>query len=123
MSESETPPGQRAGAVVAFPAATAPSSVTFDRRELNELFNLYGRMVAAGEWRDYAIDALSEACVFSVFRHAAQAPAYRIEKRPALARRQGAWAVFGEGGMVLKRAHELEQVLTVFESRKFRVVE
>ncbi len=77
------------------------------------------RAIAAGD----AIDALSDACVFSVFRHAAQAPAYRIEKRPALARRQGAWAVIGEGGMVLKRAHELDQVLTVFESRKFRVVE
>ena len=71
----------------------------------------------------YAIDALSDACIFSVFRRATEAPAYRIEKRPALAKRQGAWAVIGEGGMVLKRGQELEQVLTVFDSRKFRVVD
>ena len=103
------------------PSRLAP--VFFERRELTRILQLYGRMVAAGEWRDYAIDALSESCVFSVYRRASEAPAYRIEKRPALARRQGAWAVIGEGGMVLKRAHELEQVLTVFESRRFRVVE
>ena len=105
------------------PQAPRTAQVFFERRELTRILQLYGRMVAAGEWRDYAIDGLAEACVFSVFRHAAQAPVYRIEKRPALARRQGAWAVIGEGGMVLKRAQELEQVLTVFESRRFRVVE
>lgn len=103
------------------PSRLAP--VFFERRELTRILQLYGRMVAAGEWRDYAIDGLSESCMFSVYRRASEAPAYRIEKRPALARRQGAWAVIGEGGMVLKRAHELEQVLTVFESRRFRVVE
>ena len=103
------------------PSRLAP--VFFERRELTRILQLYGRMVAAGEWRDYAIDGLSEACVFSVYRRASEAPAYRIEKRPALARRQGAWAVLGEGGMVLKRGHELEQVLSVFESRRFRVVE
>jgi hypothetical protein len=103
------------------PSRLAP--VFFERRELTRILQLYGRMVAAGEWRDYAIDGLSESCVFSVYRRASEAPAYRIEKRPALARRQGAWAVIGEGGMVLKRGHELEQVLTVFESRRFRVVE
>jgi hypothetical protein len=103
------------------PSRLAP--VFFERRELTRILQLYGRMVAAGEWRDYAIDALSESCLFSVYRRASEAPAYRIEKRPALARRQGAWAVIGEGGMVLKRGHELEQVLTVFESRRFRVVE
>ena len=97
--------------------------VFFDRRELTRILNLYGRMVAAGEWRDYAIDGLADACVFSIFRRASEAPIYRIEKRPALARRQGAWAVIGEGGMVLKRGHELEQVLSVFESRRFRAVE
>lgn len=107
------------------PPSLAPkgASVFFERRELNRILLLYGRMVAAGEWRDYAIDALTDACIFSVFRRAAEAPAYRIEKRPALAKRQGAWAVIGEGGMVLKRAQELEQVLTVFDSRKFRVVD
>ena len=105
------------------PLAAKGASVFFERRELNRILLLYGRMVAAGEWRDYAIDALSVACIFSVFRRATEAPAYRIEKRPALAKRQGAWAVIGEGGMVLKRGQELEQVLTVFDSRKFRVVD
>jgi hypothetical protein len=80
-------------------------------------------MVAAGEWRDYGIAGLAEAAVFSVFRRASEAPLYRIEKRPALARRQGAWAVIGQGGMILRRAHELEQVLRVFDSGRFKVVE
>ncbi len=107
------------------PPSSGPRApqVFFERQEFNRILNLYGRMVAAGEWRDYAIDALAECCVFSVFRRASEAPAYRIEKRPALARRQGAWAVIGEGGMVLKRGHELEHVLSVFESRRFRVVD
>jgi hypothetical protein len=83
---------------------------------------LYGRMVAAGEWRDYAMDGLREAAVFSVFRRAADTPLYRIEKRPALARRQGAWAVIGEGGQILKRGHELAQVLRVFDKGRFSVV-
>lgn len=102
-----------------------PSSpmVFFDRRELDALTRLYGRMVSAGEWRDYAIDGLGEAAVFSVFERTAEQPLYRIEKRPALARRQGAWAVIGRGGMVLKRGHELAEVLRVFDSRRFRVVE
>jgi hypothetical protein len=80
-------------------------------------------MVAAGEWRDYAIDGLAESAVFSVFRRTSEQPLYRIEKRPALARRQGAWAVIGQGGHILRRAHELDQVLKLFDSRQFRVVE
>jgi hypothetical protein len=105
--------------------APQPSTpvVFFDRRELDQLLRLYGRRVAAGEWRDYAIDGLRDAAVFSVFRRAAEAPAYRIEKRPALARRQGAWAVIGQGGVVLKRGHELAQVLKIFDKGKFAVVE
>ncbi|MBA4222940.1 DUF2794 domain-containing protein [Bosea sp. (in: a-proteobacteria)] len=117
MSESETPPGQRAGAVVAFPAAAAPSSVTFDRRELNELFNLYGRMVAAGEWRDYAIDFLRDKAQFSVFRRTAEVPLYRIVKDPALARRQGAYSVVTATGLILKRGAELGRVLKVLDKR------
>lgn len=97
--------------------------VFFERRELERLLRLYGRMVAAGEWRDYAIDPLGEACAFSVFRRSNEQPLYRIEKRPALARRQGAWAVIGQGGMVLKRGQDLEQVLRMFEAGKFRVVD
>lgn len=97
-------------------------AVFFDRGEFNRLLRLYGSMVAQGEWRDYAIDADDEACSFSVFRRATESPLYRIEKRPALARRQGAWSVMGQG-LVLRRGHELDQVLRMFESRKFRVVE
>jgi hypothetical protein len=103
--------------------ALGAGPIFFERRELDLILRLYGRMVAAGEWRDYAIDGLSDAAVFSVFRRASEAPAYRIEKRPALARRQGAWAVIGAGGAVLRRGHELETVLKVFDSRRFRVVE
>src|SRR5580704_18366192 len=106
---------------------TPPSSgrgVTFfERPELDRLLRLYGRQVAAGEWRDYAIDGLKDAAVFSVFRRASEAPLYRIEKRPALARRQGAWAVIGQGGLILRRGHELEQVLRFFERDRFNVVE
>jgi len=97
--------------------------IFFDRRELDRLLGLYGRMVAAGEWRDYGIDGLREAAVFSVFRRTSEAPLYRIEKRPALARRQGAWAVIGQGGLVLKRGHDLEQVLKMFDRGRFRVVD
>jgi hypothetical protein len=104
-------------------AAPAGAVVFFDRREIDQLMRLYGRMVAAGEWRDYAIDGLREAAVFSVFRRTADTPLYRIEKRPALARRQGAWAVVGEGGHILKRGHELAQVLRLFDKGRFSVVE
>jgi hypothetical protein len=107
------------------PSYAAPSGARtfFERREIEQLLRLYGRMVAQGEWRDYAIDGLKDAAVFSVFRRASEAPLYRIEKRPALARRQGAWAVIGEGGMILRRGHELEQVLRWFDKGRFRVVD
>lgn len=104
-------------------AAPAGARTFFERRELERLLRLYGRMVAAGEWRDYAIDGLRDAAVFSVFRRASERPLYRIEKRPALARRQGAWAVIGEGDIILRRGHELEQVLRFFEKGKFKVVD
>ena len=97
--------------------------VFFDRRELGRILNLYGRMVALGEWRDYAIDGLAEAAVFSVFRRASEAPFYRIEKRPALARRQGQWAVISQSGHILKRGHELEQVLKLFDKGRLKAVD
>ena len=97
--------------------------VFFERRELEKLLRLYGRMVAAGEWRDYGIAGLSDCAIFSVFRRASEAPLYRIEKRPELARRQGAWAVIGHGGVVLRRGHDLDQVLRVFERGRFRVID
>ena len=107
------------------PSYSAPRSavVFFERRELDLLLRLYGRMVAAGEWRDYAIDGLSDFAAFSVFKTASEQPLYRIEKRPALARKQGAWAVVGEGGHILKRGHDLAQVLRVFDKGRFKVVE
>ena len=105
------------------PAPRSTTTVFFERRELDRLLRLYGRMVAAGEWRDYAISGLSDAAVFAVFRRASEQPLYRIEKRPALARRQGAWAVIGQGGVILRRAHELELVLRLFDGRRFQVVE
>ena len=104
-------------------SAPRASQVFFERRELEKLLSLYGRMVAAGEWRDYGIAGLSDCAVFSVFRRASEAPLYRIEKRPELARRQGAWAVIGQGGLILKRGHELEQVLKVFDKGRFKIVD
>jgi hypothetical protein len=106
------------------PITVSPASglVFFDRRELTALLELYGRMVGAGLWRDYAIDALKDAAVFSVFRRAAETPIYRIEKRPALSQRQGAWSVSAHGGLVIRRGHDLAQVLRVFDRARFAVV-
>lgn len=89
--------------------------VTFHRRELDQILRIYGRMVAANEWRDYAIDHLSDRAVFSVFRRTSETPLYQIVKDPSLARRQGAWAVISANGITLKRGYELERVLTVFD--------
>jgi len=97
--------------------------VFFERKELDKLLRLYGRMVAAGDWRDYAINGEKDAATFSVFRRSGEAPLYRIEKRPGLARRQGAWAVIGQGEVVLRRGHDLELVLKMFDTRKFRVID
>jgi hypothetical protein len=85
--------------------------VTFDRRELDRLFGLYGRKVAAGEWRDYAIDFLKDRAVFSVFRRSSEVPIYRIEKSPRQARRQGAYSIISATGLIVRRGHELDRVL------------
>ncbi len=90
-----------------------PSQVNFDRRELQTLLNLYSFRVADGEWRDYAIDFARDRAVFSVFRKAREAPLFRVEKQPKLAKRQGAWSVIDQSGRVLKRGHDLAQVLRV----------
>lgn len=103
------------------PAASGP--VYFDRRELDPILRVYGRMVASGEWRDYAIVGHKDVAEFAVFRRSGDAPVYRIEKRPALQTRQGQWAVIGEGGQILKRGRDLAQVLRVFDSRRFTVVD
>jgi hypothetical protein len=96
--------------------------VTFDQRELNRILNLYGRMVAAGEWRDYAIDFLKDRAVFSVFRRASEVPIYRIEKNPKLARRQGAYSVISATGLIVRRGHELDRVLRALDKSSFSVV-
>jgi hypothetical protein len=104
------------------PATTAPPNrVTFNRLELNRILNLYGRMVADGEWRDYAIDFLKDRAVFSVFRRASEVPIYRIEKDPRLARKQGMYSVISATGLILRRGHELERVLLAID-RKLAVV-
>ncbi len=95
---------------------------SFERRELDLILRLYGRMVAANEWRDYAIDHLSDRAVFSVFRRASETPLFQIVKNPSLARKQGAFSVIAAGGLVLKRGHELARVLAVFD-KKLRLVE
>ena len=100
-----------------------PDVVHFQRPELNVILSLYGRMVAAGEWRDYAISSLREVAVFSVFRRTAEQPMYRIEKRPRLAARQGAYAVIGMDGRILRRGHDLAAVLRVLERKLIRAVD
>lgn len=116
------PPVPGAGNVVAFPAGRAVQ-VGFDRLELTRILDLYGRMVAAGLWRDYAMDFSREAASFSAFRRAAERPQARIEKCPALRGRQGMWTLFGEAGQVLKRGHELAGVLVPLERRLLKVVD
>ncbi|MFG1402196.1 DUF2794 domain-containing protein [Xanthobacter sediminis] len=103
------------------PAPAAVARVTFDRRELDRILDLYGRMVALGEWRDYALDFMKDKAVFSIFRRAMDVPLYQIEKDPRLARRQGAYAVVSQTGLILKRGHELPRVLAVLE-RPLRAV-
>jgi len=94
----------------------APAQVTFSRRELNRILDLYGRKVAAGEWRDYAIDFLKDRAVFSVFRRSTEVPLYRIEKNPKLARKQGAYSVISATGLIVRRGHELDRVLRAIDS-------
>jgi hypothetical protein len=89
--------------------------VTFNRRELDQILRVYGFMVSAGEWRDYAIDHLTDRAVFSIFRRASEVPMFRVEKTPRLARKQGAYSVIAASGLVLKRGHELDRVLRVFD--------
>jgi hypothetical protein len=107
--------GENLGAGRTMPAG-ANSRVTFDRHELNRILGLYGKMVAAGEWRDYAIDFTRERAVFSVFRRTSEVPIYRIEKNPKLARKQGAYSVISATGLILKRGPDLARVLRVLDT-------
>lgn len=99
-----------------------PLPVTFHRRELDAILWIYGRMVGEGEWRDYAIDHLKDRAVFSVFKRSGEMPLFRIEKNPKLAAKQGAFSVTNTQGMILKRGHELPQVLKVF-NKALKLVE
>lgn len=111
------------GVVTPFPDRGAVSQIGFDRAELTRILDLYGRMVAAGHWRDYAIELGRDAAIFAAFRRASERPEYRIEKRPSLRGKQGMWALVGEGGAVVKRGQELGPVLAPVERRFMRLVE
>lgn len=104
------------------PTIGRPQIISFNRRELDQLLSVYGRRVAEGEWRDYAIDMLRDRAVFSVFRRTAEAPLYRIEKNPRLARRQGVYSVVATTGLILKRGHELCRVLRIFDRHRLELV-
>ncbi len=112
------------GVVTPFPSPRgAPTQIGFDRAELTRILDVYGRMVAAGLWRDYAIELGRDAAVFAAFRRAAERPEYRVEKRPDLRNKQGMWALVGEAGAVLKRGHELASVLAPLERRLLKLVD
>jgi len=112
-----------AGNILPFPGKRATGQVAFERAELMRILDLYGRMVAAGEWRDYAMDFARDCATFAAFRRTADVPQMRIEKRPELRGRQGMWALFGEHGQVLKRGHELAGVLAPVERRLVKAVD
>jgi len=111
------------GATAESSTSRPSDSIRFDRIELKRILNTYGRMVVAGEWRDYAIDFRDDAAVFSVFRRAAEIPLYSIEKRPRLKDRQGQYSVVAAGGQVLGRGHDLTAVLRVLERKLLKAVE
>jgi len=110
------------GSVTPFPVQGAALQIGFDRAELTRILDLYGRMVAAGHWRDYAIELGREAAVFAAFRRAAERPEYRIEKQPALRNRQGMWSLVNETGIILKRGQELGPVLAPLERKLLKIV-
>ena len=99
-----------------------PGTVFWERRELDAILSLYGQRVAAGDWRDYAMSGLKDCAVFSVYRRSSEMPLYRIEKHPRLRNKQGAYSVLNASGMILKRGHELRQVLKVLEPKRLSVV-
>ena len=126
----EFSPRRRAGVANAHAAhaaiTPAPSRIDpvihFDRRELEAILRVYGRRVAAGDWRDYALDFRADKAVFSVFRHTSEVPLYRIEKCPDLARRQGAYSVVAATGLIMRRGHDLARVLSVLDNKDVRLV-
>ncbi|MBV8791748.1 MAG: DUF2794 domain-containing protein [Pseudolabrys sp.] len=111
----DTDPSESLGSAAPVRLPAPPNEVKFDHKELRRILDLYGRMVAAGEWRDYAIDFLKDRAVFSVFRRASEIPIYTIEKNPKLARKQGAYSVISATGHILRRGPELDRVLRVLD--------
>ncbi len=97
--------------------------IWFDRRELDLILKVYGRLVAEGECRDYAIGAFGDYAVFCMHKRASEEPSWTVEKRPELARRQGAFSVSNSTGLILKRGHDLAQVLRVLDKKRFEVVD
>ena len=123
LGPGESDPSQSAGSGAPARGSASPlNQVTFNRRELNRILDLYGRKVAAGEWRDYAIDFLKDRAVFSVFRRASEVPLYRIEKNPKLERKQGAYSVISATGHIVRRGHELEGVLRAIDKSSLSLV-
>jgi hypothetical protein len=129
LIRSSSGAGSSGGAadILAFPGGlqrvASPLQIGFERAELMRILDLYGRMVAAGEWRDYAMGFTKEYAIFAAFRRTAEVPQMRLEKRPALRQKQGMWALFGEQGQVLKRGHDLSGVLAPVERRLLKLVE
>ena len=131
MSEIDPIEGWRGGAasrqqsaaqISKAPTQKAPERVTFNRRELDAVLRVYGQMVASGEWRDYAIDHLRDQAIFSIFRRSTEFPVYRVVKTPKLSKRQGMYSVVAASGLIMKRGHDLNQVLKVFDRQKLRLV-
>jgi len=121
LGSGDIDPSQSLGGGSPARSPTAPH-VTFSRLELNRILDLYGRKVAAGEWRDYAIDFLKDRAVFSVFRRTSEVPLYRIEKNPKLSRRQGAYSVISATGLIVRRGHELDRVLRAIDKSSLSLV-
>lgn len=118
--------GKSGGMISNTPVQLHPAAleqIAFHRTELALLMGLYGRMVAAGEWRDYGLSFLRDVAVFSVFKHTAENPIYKVEKRPKLRLKQGQYAVIGMDGQVLKRGNDLRQVLRVLDRKLIRAVD
>jgi hypothetical protein len=115
FGSGDTDPSKSRGGDYSGGTLAPVSQVTFSRRELERILDLYGRKVAAGEWRDYAVDFLRDRAVFSVFRRSSEVPIYRIEKNPRLARRQGAYSVISATGLIVRRGQELDRVLRALD--------
>lgn len=119
MSEGEIAEPHRGGAERVVPFPSSPTrEISFSRQELRQILDVYGRKVAAGEWRDYAMDFTRDKAVFAIFRRASEMPLYRIEKDPSMTRRQGAFSVISATGVILKRGHELARVLKALDKPK-----